>query len=136
MEFVKRFSVILAVSIALIGCAKSQEKQISQLSSTVTTLEQQAAKSKEAISKLEKEVALANETISKMEKTTTQSIKAAVDKLEKEQTSLKADQAQSLAKIKATLTKLHEQISKAVRTGKPPEAKGAPKESLQKPATR
>ena len=55
MEFAKRFSVVLAMSLTLMGCGSSMDKQVSQLSETVTKLQQETAQSKEAVSKLELE---------------------------------------------------------------------------------
>ena len=41
MEFAKRFSVVLAMSLTLMGCGSSMDKQVSQLSETVTKLQQE-----------------------------------------------------------------------------------------------
>jgi hypothetical protein len=57
MEFAKKFSVVFAMSLALMGCGPSLDKQVSQLAETVTKLQQETAQSKQAISRLQQELA-------------------------------------------------------------------------------
>ena len=51
MAFKWQLLMAFAVSLALVGCGSSVEKQVSQLSETVKSLEQQVSGSKEAIAK-------------------------------------------------------------------------------------
>jgi hypothetical protein len=127
MEFAKRFSVVFAISLALMGCGSSLDKQVSQLAETVTKLQQETAQSKEAISRLQQEIAQARGSISKMELEMTQSIKGAVSKLE---------QDKALAQLKETLTKqLQQEISQSKENSKPGEEKAPPKEGPEKSPT-
>ena len=136
MEFAKRFSVVFAMSLALMGCGSSLDKQVSQLAETITTLQQETAQSKEAVSRLQQEITQARESISKLEQEMTQSIKGTVSKLEQDKASLKADQDKALAQLKDTLTKqLQQEISQSKENGKPGEVKAPPKEGSQKPPT-
>ena len=75
------------------------DKQVSELSATVTKLEQETAQSKEAVNSSRR----SPRSVSHGKND--DSIKTA-RKLEQGQTSFKADQEQSLAQLKATLTKL------------------------------
>jgi archaellum component FlaC len=135
MEFVKRFSVVFAVSLALMGCGPSLDKQVSQLAEKVTKLEQEAAQSKEAINRLQKEIATARESVTKLEQSTTQSIEGAVSKLAQDQASLKADQQKALAHVREALTKLKQAISQQKSGGKPGVGQAPLKKGPEKPPT-